>query len=172
MLRSRPSGRIRPRRRRPRHDAVRGTGTPVAQDRLLWAAADLRAGLAPLIVVSGGNVHPQGTPHNEALEMKRFLVEAGIPAAQVAIEPCARHSHTNLRNAGRYLLTRGLRRALVVTSRDQAMYFGRPRSSTFDVRCLADLGYLVGDLQSLDDRRVGFVPSGRALEVGRDPQDP
>lgn len=145
---------------------------PVAEDRLRVASADFRAGLAPLLLVSGGNVHPDGTPFNEALEMKRFLVASGVPASRVLVEPCARHSHTNLRNAGRLMLSLGLSRALVVSSWDQSSYFGRPRISSFDARCLADLGYLVGALSRIDDRRTLFLPSGRNFERGPDPRDP
>ena len=145
---------------------------PTAAARLELAQGDLARGLAPVILVSGGNVHPPDTPVNEAVQMKQWLVAHGTPANRVVVEPCARHSHTNLRNAGRFLLTNGLRRALIVTSRDQAMYFGQPRSSSFDGRCLSDLGYVVGELHAVDDHRVSFVPSGRTLDRGRDPLDP
>jgi hypothetical protein len=145
---------------------------PEAQARLLRAIDDLRAGAAPMVLVSGGNVHPHDTPLNEALEMKRFLLAHGVPEARVLIEPCARHSHTNIRNAARFMLSVGLRRALIVTSRDQAYYFANPRVSSFDGRCLADLGYLVGAFESVDPHRVAFEPSGRTLSLGADPLDP
>jgi hypothetical protein len=145
---------------------------PEAQARLLRAIDDLRAGAAPMVLVSGGNVHPHDTPLNEALELKRFLLAHGVPEARVLIEPCARHSHTNIRNAARFMLSVGLRRALIVTSRDQAYYFANPRSSSFDGRCLADLGYLVGAFESVDTYRVAFEPSGRTVALGADPLDP
>ncbi|MDB5214429.1 MAG: hypothetical protein JWO86_2356 [Myxococcaceae bacterium] len=143
-----------------------------AQARLLRALDDLRAGAAPLVMVSGGNVHPDGTPFNEALEMKRFLLARGVPEERILIEPCARHSHTNVRNVARFMLSTGLRRALIVTSFDQAYYFANPRASSFDARCLADLGYLVGAFEPVDRYRVAFEPSGRALATGADPRDP
>jgi hypothetical protein len=145
---------------------------PVAVERLRMAKDDLDAGRAPVVVVSGGNVHPQGTPVNEALQMKEWLLAEGVPEERIVIEPCARHSHTNLRNAGRFLLANGLSSALVVTSHDQAVYFGRPRSSSFDGRCLADLGYLVGEIFEVDPNRVSFSPNGRVMERGTDPLDP
>lgn len=145
---------------------------PEAQARLMRALDDLRAGAAPLVLLTGGNVHPQGTPFNEALQMKRFLLARGVPEARVAIEPCARHSHTNLRNAARFMLSLGLRRALIVTSRDQAFYFANPRVSSFDARCLSDLGYVVGAFDTVDTYRVAFEPSGKVLETGADPLDP
>jgi hypothetical protein len=100
-----------------------------ARARLLRALDALRAGAAPLVMVSGGNVHPDGTPT-------------------------------------------GLRRALIVTSSDQAYYFANPRASSFDARCLSDLGYLVGAFESVDPYRVAFEPSGRTLGAGADPRDP
>ncbi len=145
---------------------------PEAQARLLRALDDLRAGAAPLVMVSGGNVHPEGTPQNEALEMKRFLLAHGVPEERILVEPCARHSHTNLRNVSRFMLSVGLRRALIVTSIDQAYYFANPRASSFDARCLADLGYLVGAFEGVDAYRVAFEPSGRTFSVGPDPRDP
>jgi hypothetical protein len=145
---------------------------PIAVERLVIALEELRAGRAPIVVVSGGNVHPEGTPVNEALQMKAWLLARGVSPDRVIVEPCARHSHTNLRNAGRFLLAHGLSRAVIVTSRDQAMYFGRPRTSTFDARCLSDLGYVVGALQELDEHRVSFSPSGRTFDPGADPLDP
>ncbi|NQZ18914.1 MAG: YdcF family protein, partial [Bdellovibrionales bacterium] len=53
----------------------------------------------PAIMVSGGNVHPPGTPYNEALEMKRYLMlEYQVPDYMIAIEPYAKNTVTNLRN--------------------------------------------------------------------------
>jgi uncharacterized SAM-binding protein YcdF (DUF218 family) len=78
---------------------------PIAKERLRHAAADFEGNLAPFVVLSGGNVHPDGTPYNEAIEMKRFLVASGFPERRVFVEPCARHSHTNLRNVARLLLS-------------------------------------------------------------------
>ena len=145
---------------------------PIARERLMLAASDLQKNVAPLVILSGGNVHPDGTPYNEALEMKTFLIAQGVARERVLIEPCARHSHTNLRNTGRLMMSLGMRRALIVTSADQTMYFSRPRTSSFDGRCISDLGYLVGLLESVDARRTSFVPSGKNFERGRDPLDP
>jgi hypothetical protein len=145
---------------------------PVAQSRLLAAVSALRAGYAPLILVSGGNVHPPNTPYNEALEMKRFLLAQGVPSSAIVVEPCARHSHTNLRNAGRFMMSTGLRTALIVTSWDQSMYFGRARFSSFDARCVADLGYVVGTFQRMENVGIAFAPSGRVVEPGPDALDP
>ena len=104
----------------------------VTAARLDEAIALFRAGQAHLVLVAGGNVHPTNTPYTEALTMKAYLLERGIPERAIVIEPCARHSTTNLRNAGRFMLKYHLRTALVVTSFDQGFYFGNGTVSTFD----------------------------------------
>src|SRR5262249_6756461 len=86
---------------------------PRAVGRLARALADPRRGLAPAVIVTGGAVH---SPDNEALLMKEWLVARGVDPARVVVEPCARHTTTNLRNAGRIVLAHGAREALVVTS--------------------------------------------------------
>ena len=155
-------------------DATEPTSTvhPTAAARLDDAIAAYRHGLAPVILVTGGNVHPDGTPFNEAMLMKRYLVSQKVPAGAIIVEPCARHSHTNLRNAGRFMLSYGLLTALVVTSRDQAFYFANPKMSGFDERCAVDLGYLVGTFQPQPEGRVAFRPSDRVRMRGVDPLDP
>lgn len=60
---------------------------------------------APFIIVSGGHTHPFQTPFCEAIEMKKYLVkELMIPEKFIIIEPYARHTTTNLRNANRLVL--------------------------------------------------------------------
>jgi hypothetical protein len=95
-----------------------------------------------------------------------------VPPSAIVVEPCARHSHTNLRNAGRFMISAGLRTALVLTSWDQSMYFGHARFSSFDARCIADLGYVVGTFYRVGNDGIAFVPSGRVLEPGPDTLDP
>jgi hypothetical protein len=73
---------------------------PAGINRINTAVARWRAGLAPLLLVSGGHVHPDKTPFCEAIEMRRYLIdELGIPAAAIVVDPYARHTTTNLRNA-------------------------------------------------------------------------
>lgn len=144
---------------------------PTAAERLDQAMARFRSGRSPFILVSGANVHPDGTPYVEAMLMKRYLLEHGVGEEHVVIEPCARHSHTNLRNAGRFMLRWGFAAALVVTSRDQAFYFANPRISGFEERCYADLGYRLGRFESLPIGVV-FRPSEDVFKRGSDPRDP
>jgi DUF218 domain-containing protein len=132
---------------------------PAAAERCRMAAGDFLARAAPFVIVTGGNVHPEGTPQNEALLLKAELIDRGVPPDRILVEGYARHSTTNLRNSARFMLDRGFQRALVVTSADQSAYFSFPWFFGFHVRCLRELGYLVGDLQPVDANRTLFTPS-------------
>jgi len=57
---------------------------------------------APLIIMSGGHVHPMQTPFCEAIEMKKYVMgKFKIPETSILIEPHARHTTTNFRNGAR-----------------------------------------------------------------------
>lgn len=135
-----------------------------------WAA-----GLAPVVLVSGGHVHPDRTRFSEAIEMRRYLLETrGMPAESVLVDPYARHTTTNLRNATRILVRAGIPgdRPLLVTSDIlQSAYI---RSSTFDVRCDDELGYRpYADLTMLSPLDACFLPVSTSMHVdARDPLDP
>jgi hypothetical protein len=111
--------------------------------RVMTAAKRWKEGLAPVIIVSGGNVHPANTPYNEALEMRRELVERyGVPAQAILVEPHARHTTTNFRNAARLMHRYGVpfdQDALVVTSESQSRYV---EGAVFKERCVKELGYM------------------------------
>ena len=110
--------------------------------RVRLAARRWRDGAAPFILVSGGHVHPNRTPFAEAVEMKAELVKRyGVPASAVIIDPYARHTTTNLRNATRLLFRMGApmdKAMLITTSVDQSRYIEAP---AFAQRCAQELGY-------------------------------
>lgn len=145
---------------------------PRAEARARRAARALRALDGVAILVSGGNVHPAGTPWNEALQLKRALRALGVPEERIALEPFARHTTTNLRNAGRFMLAHGLERAVVVSGPGQSFYVSRWEITTFDARCRRELGHDVGRLFPLGLHRTRFRPSPRCVEAGPDPLDP
>lgn len=145
---------------------------PYARERLIRAAVAWDDGLAPFILLSGGYVHPDDNPFNEALQMKRFLVDRGFPEDAVLIEPCARHSHTNLRNAGRLMASTGLLNGLIITSYDQAFYYRRYVVSGFQARCELDFGALPGTLRRHTLLSTTFVPNATVMQRGPDPLDP
>ncbi len=163
-------------------DVVPGLGgsdltTPLTEggrQRCDLALARFAAKLAPLIVVSGGHVHPDRTPFSEAIEMKKYLVSKGIPAAAILVDPHARHTTTNLRNTSRLLLRAGVpaeRPVLLTSDAFQSLYMiGRP----FEVRCREEIGFVPWrKLTSLSINDSCFFPSRVSLtQVPRDPRDP
>jgi hypothetical protein len=150
---------------------------PKNAERLARAHSDLALGLASHVIVSGAAVHSADV---EAELMCDWLVERGVARDQILVEPYARNTTTNLRNAGRMMLERSWTRALVVTSdvaadespwhpwsyREQSFYVGYPWRSTFHARCLAEFGYLVGELAWLAPMRILYRPSPRVLDAG------
>jgi hypothetical protein len=135
---------------------------PEAAARLAEAALVLDAGLTSTIVVSGGAVHSQD---NEAVLMRQWLLARGVDASAILVEPCARHTTTNLRNAGRLVLAAGASEALIVTNGLQTYYLAFPWRSGFHARCLAELGYRVGALQWLGPMAVAFRPSAAVFRA-------
>lgn len=148
---------------------------PWAKMRLELAVARFKAGRAPFIIVSGGNVHPNQTRFNEALEMKRSLMaDFGVPADAVLIDPHARHTTTNLRNAARLVFRYGLTAAkplLITTDQSQSAYIS---GQEFSERCRRELGYLPGVVGARLSRfDLEFRPAVQSLHAdARDPLDP
>jgi hypothetical protein len=146
---------------------------PAARQRVELAAQEFLDGRAPYVFVTGGSVYPAGTPHNEALMMREYLMELGVSPSRILVDPHARHSTTNLRNAGRLMLELSLSRALIITGFEspvfsQGFYFGNPTLSTFTLRCRKELGYCVGELISIDDNRIEFTPDPACLTPSYD----
>lgn len=156
-------------------DAISRTG--VMGHIRLGIAADLYArGVAPFIIVSGGNVHPNRTPYNEALEMKRILItDYGVPAHRILTEPHARHTTTNLRNCARLLLAAGFpadRQALIVSDHRTIQYIAGPGLAQ---RNLREMGVQPGRISPGPDRfTLRFLPDSTAFHVdaAADPLDP
>ncbi|MGV3504541.1 MAG: YdcF family protein [Adhaeribacter sp.] len=144
---------------------------PNGAKRCAAGAERYKKGLAPFIVVSGGNVHPFQTPFNEAVEMKKYLVEQlGVPADVVFIEPHARHTTTNMRNTNRMIYRFGLpahKPVLIVTDESQASYIVKRMEKT----ALRDLGYL--PYQQLKEKsKVEIEYHPLRLSLHADPFDP
>ncbi|MCB9763312.1 MAG: YdcF family protein [Alphaproteobacteria bacterium] len=148
---------------------------PTEFQRLQMAVAMRERLVDAFIAVSGGNVHPDGTPYNEAWEMKQALIgKLGVPEDRVILEPYARHSTTNLRNVGRLMLALGMDEATVVTTGGQGFYFGHPDLSTFNLRCRKVLGYELGTLIAENEppTHITYRPDDAIKQRGDDPQDP
>lgn len=140
--------------------------------RLKAAAQRYAAGDAPFLIVSGGAVHPRGTRSVEAVQMREALMARfGIPADAIIIEPYARHTTTNLRNAARLLA------ALQAPPRQPALVVSSPShidsvaSSAFSERNRHELGYVPGEVGSrVSPYAIPFVPAPESLRI--DPMDP
>lgn len=148
---------------------------PVGKFRLKLAVEHYRMKLAPIIVVSGGKVHPNRTPYAEALEMKKFLVERyQIPENAILIEPHARHTTTNFRNTARLIYRYGIpatKKALVTTTKFQSYYIS---DMGLDKRCMRELGYVPYKLiKRLNQNDIEFLPVITSLQSNSvDPLDP
>jgi hypothetical protein len=154
----------------------------VARRRLDLARDAFTSRKAPFVLLSGGAVHPRGTCHSEALLMKEALLQSGFPADRVLVDARARHTTTNLRNAGRFLLANGLERALVVTVGGgiggsdffgQDFYLKNPTMAFFHWRCEKELGYRVGALTEVGEHHIAYSPAPEVTRVSyRDALDP
>jgi len=129
---------------------------------------------APLIIVSGGHVHPKQTPYCEAIEMKKYLIEKyKIPETSILVEPYARHTTTNFRDAARlafrYHIPTAL--ALVTSSEDHIASVTRDE---FRTRNLNELGYFpVEFIKRISPVEAEFKPSISSLFFdANDPLDP
>ncbi|MGZ3364386.1 MAG: YdcF family protein [Caulobacteraceae bacterium] len=146
--------------------------SPTGKLNVRLAAERFADGVAPFIIVTGGSVHPRGSRFTEAVEMRRALVERyGVPADCVVIEPYARHTTTNLRNAVRRLAALRApldRDALIVTNPRQSQYI---ESAGFAERNQRELGYQPGRIGArLSPTELVFRPSMASARV--DPMDP
>jgi hypothetical protein len=107
--------------------------------------------------------------------MRSALIDRyGVPADAIVVEPYARHTTTNLRNASRLLVALGApldRDALVVCNPGQSETIA---SAAFVQRNLTELGYVPGEVgQRLSPTELSFRPSPLSRRVDpRDPLDP
>lgn len=162
---------------------VPGAG-PDTYDRALSEGGMLRCrvaalryfeGLAPYILVSGGRVHPFKTKYSEAFEMKKFLMETlKVPENAIIMDPHARHTTTNMRNAVRLLYRYGMpveKPCLVSTMRSQSYSIS---SDAFVNRCMREMNHVPYKLgKRLSETDVEFYPVLDALHIDADePLDP
>ncbi|MBT0670991.1 YdcF family protein [Novosphingobium profundi] len=149
--------------------------SPYGMYHVRLAAQRFARGEAPFLILTGGHAHPRATPFAEAVEMRRALIERyGVPAEAIVIEPYARHTTTNLRNAARLLMALGAplaRDALLVCNPEQSAYV---ESAAFTARNAAELGYQPGTIgKRLASTELEFRPSALSARVDpRDPLDP
>ncbi len=130
---------------------------------------------APLIILSGGHVHPMQTPFSEAIEMKKYVMEKfKIPEKSILIDPHARHTTTNFRNAARLAFRYGIPadlKAVVTSSED---HIASTTKESFRSRCLKELGYFPMEfINRISPVAAEFKPSVASLFFdANDPLDP
>jgi hypothetical protein len=149
--------------------------SPAGRLRDELAAKRFRDGKAPFLIVSGGFVHPILTEFSEAIEMKHDLMTRfGIPVDSIIVDPHARHTTTNMRNAARLMYRYGIpfdKTALVTTDPSQSQSI---ESSAFDKRCIDELGYapqrILSRVSAFD---LTFLPILSSLQANpMEPLDP
>ncbi|MEZ4296043.1 MAG: ElyC/SanA/YdcF family protein [Polyangiaceae bacterium] len=119
------------------------------------------ARVAPVVIVSGGAVH---SPLVEAFALAHLArCRFGVPEDRILVDPCADHTHTNLKHTASLVLALGGRSAYVVTDDGlQAEYleedtFWRAIGGDLDQRSLRDWGYLLGSWRRASTGiRAGF----------------
>jgi len=141
--------------------------SPFGLERMRLAVRRYRQRKAPLIIVSGGFVHPNQTPYAEAIEMKRVLVsQFGIPENDIIVEPHARHTTTNIRNAVRLMWRYGIpfdKPGLVTTD---IYHTNTIASDEFKKRNLRELGYQPAELgRRISDFDIEFMPRLDSLQL-------
>ncbi|SFD31917.1 DUF218 domain-containing protein [Algibacter lectus] len=130
---------------------------------------------APIIIVSGGHAHPFRAPFAEAIEMKKELINRyHIPENRILIDPYARHTTTNLRNASRLIINSDIpleKLGLVVTNNGHSDYVG---DASFINRCEKELGYIPAFiLERTNSTTVEYQPRIESLHQNPlDPLDP
>jgi len=85
-------------------------------DRLLHGFRLYRAGKAPRILLTGGNVFPEPGLESESVYARELLETWGVPASAVELETESRNTIENARYSARILKKRGWDDVLLVTS--------------------------------------------------------
>lgn len=120
---------------------------------------------APLLILSGGYVHPAHTPFCEAVEMKKYIMEKyGIAEENILIEPHARHTTTNVRNAARIMFRDRIptdKKGIITSSQTHIDYV---IGDAFKKRFMDEIGLVPMQIfQRISPVAVEFIPLKDAL---------
>jgi uncharacterized SAM-binding protein YcdF (DUF218 family) len=149
--------------------------SPYGKLRCKTAAQEYKAGKAPFIIVSGGFVHPFQTPYCEAVGMKKYLISHyNIPDSVIFIDPHARHTTTNIRNANRIIFRSRIpatMKVLCVTSRLHIDYIFNGK---FAKRCMEEIKHVpYNQLTFINPFEMEYYPVKNSLQIcDLDPLDP
>ncbi len=130
-------------------------------DRLLEGARLYRAGRAPVVLLSGGNVFNQIDMKGESTYAAELVAMLGVDPAAVVVEADSRTTFENAVQCRRYLRKKGIRRVLLVTSASHM-----PRAvATFDSAGIdvvaAPVDYRFTDVKKPSIMK--FIPNASAL---------
>ena len=92
-----------------------GRPSPVFRARLDHAVSLYRAGLAPVLVVTGGKA--AGDRTTEAAVAREFAIAEGVPSGSILVEDRGRTTLESLRTVGQMLRDRGARDVVFVSDR-------------------------------------------------------
>jgi DUF218 domain len=148
--------------------------SPIGAKRTDVAAQLFLQHKAPLLILSGGHVHPLQTPYCEAIEMKKYAMEKyKIPEANILIDPYARHTTTNFRNAARLAFRYRIPTALALVTSSES-HITSSAGEEFRTRCVNELGYFPMDfIKRVSPVEAEFKPSVMSLFFdANDPLDP
>jgi hypothetical protein len=148
--------------------------SPIGAQRTDVAAQLFLQHKAPLLILSGGHVHPMQTPYCEAIEMKKYVMEKyKIPETRILIDPHARHTTTNFRNAARLAFRYRIPTALALVTSSES-HITSSTSDEFRMRCINELGYFpVEFIRRISPVAAEFKPAIFSLFFdANDPLDP
>jgi DUF218 domain len=148
--------------------------SPIGAKRTDIAAQLFLQHKAPLIIVSGGYVHPMQTPYCEAIEMKKYLMQKyKIAETIILVEPQARHTTTNFRNAARLAFRYRIPTTLALVTSSES-HIASSSTEDFRVRCVNELGYFPMEfIKQISPVEAEFKPSVASLFFdANDPLDP
>lgn len=122
---------------------------------------------APLIIFSGGYVHPARTPYCEAIEMKKYVMQKyGVPEQNILVEVQARHTTTNVRNAARIMFRDKIptdKKGLITSSQSHIDYVA---GETFTKRFMDEIGFVPMQIFTrISPVAIEFIPLKDALFV-------
>ncbi len=140
-----------------------GRPSPVLKARLDHALALYRAGLAPLVIVTGGR--QAGDVTTEASASARYLIAQGVPDAAIRREVQGRDTYQSLRASKRFLVAEGVTQVLLVTD---GYHAARVRATAREVGLSATTSPVVG--RAPVDRllaETGAVAAGRIISFRR-----
>lgn len=147
-----------------------------AKKRVEFAVENLKAGLAPVVIISGSNVYPTMSPYFEAIEMKKYMMETyDIDEKHILVDPHARHTTSNLRNVSRYIFRYGIppERKSIITATES--HIDIVVHTDFAKRCNQYFGFMPGSLgKRVSATTVEFTPEVKSLttQPSLDPLDP